>query len=103
MRPLWASTSTKNPAYSDVLYVDTLIGPLTVNTMPHATVLAFLDHGRLTLSLEGDLEGSRSHLTQVEDIGINVQRICEDAQTEGVFAFQNSFEALMNSLKAKIA
>jgi transaldolase len=102
-RPLWASTSTKNPAYSDVLYVDTLIGPLTVNTMPHATVLAFLDHGRLSLSLEGDLENSRSHLTQVEDIGINVHRICEDAQIEGVSAFQNSFEALMSSLKAKIA
>ena len=101
-RVLWASTSTKNPVYSDCLYVDNLIGPLTVNTMPHQTVLAFADHGRLSLSLESDLEGASVYLAQLEEVGINLETIFEEAQMEGVAAFQNSFDAIMNSLKAKV-
>jgi transaldolase len=102
-RPLWASTSTKNPAYSDLIYVDNLIGPMTVNTMPHQTVLAFQDHGRIALTLESDLPGACAYLTQVEDIGISVEMICQEAQVEGVRAFQQSFDTLMSAIKKKAA
>lgn len=101
-RVVWASTGTKNPLYSDVVYVDSLIGPLTVNTMPHQTVLAFEDHGHTRLSLENDLDGARESLIQLHDIGINLPTLCEEAQIEGVSAFKNSFETLLDSLKAKI-
>ena len=100
-RPLWASTSTKNPGYSDCLYVDNLIGPMTVNTMPHATVLAFEDHGRPALTLEADLEGARRCLTSLAELTIDLSTVCEDAQKEGVQAFADSFDALMRSIEAK--
>lgn len=102
-RLLWASTSTKNPLYSDCLYVDNLIGPFTVNTMPHETVSAFSDHGHVALTLERDLKEAAGYLEQLEEVGINLRTICEEAQEEGVRAFQRSFDALMSSLKAKIA
>ena len=102
-RPLWASTSTKNPTYSDVLYVDSLIGPFTVNTMPPQTVSAFVEHGHLALTLEDDLEGAYVYRTQVEDLAISLNTICEEAQREGLIAFQNSFESLMDALKKKVA
>ncbi len=102
-RVLWASTSTKDPAYSDCLYVDSLIGPLTVNTMPHATVLAFADHGRVALTLESGLEAARGILTDIEKLGVNLTTVCEEAQRDGVAAFQNSFDTLMSSLKKKTA
>lgn len=102
-RPLWASTSTKNPLYSDVIYVDNLIGPQTVNTMPPPTVEAFADHGKLSSTIESGLQEARAHLAQLEELGINLERICEDAQTEGVAAFEQSFKALMGSLQAKTA
>lgn len=101
-RPLWASTSAKNPAYSDCIYVDNLIGPETVNTMPHATVEAFLDHGRVALTLESDIELAGAYLSQLQESGINLETICEEAQAEGVMAFQRSFEALRDALRAKI-
>lgn len=101
-RPLWASTSTKNPAYSDCIYVDNLIGPQTVNTLPHQTVDAFLDHGKVALTLESDLEGAGAYLSQIGNMGINLEKLCEDAQVEGVAAFQNSFESLMRTLKSKV-
>lgn len=100
-RVLWASTSAKNPLYSDCLYVDNLIGPMTVNTMPHATVLAFQDHGKLALTLESGLSEARQALSGLEGMGINIERICDEAQDEGVNAFQQSFETLMKSLAAK--
>ncbi len=102
-RVLWASTGTKNPIYSDCLYVDNLIGPLTVNTMPHQTVLAFSDHGRVSPTLGTDVEVGSEYLQQLQDVGINLQIIFEEAQMEGVSAFRNSFNALMDSLKAKAA
>jgi transaldolase len=101
-RPLWASTSTKNQAYSDCIYVDNLIGPQTVNTMPHATVDAFVDHGHLALTLESDMDGARANILQLQDLGLKLETICEEAQNEGLIAFERSFEAMMNSLKAKI-
>ncbi len=100
-RPVWASTSTKNSLYSDVLYVDNLIGPLTVNTMPHQTVLAFSDHGRIALTLEGELDWARGHLSQLQKLDINLEEICRDAQVEGVAAFQKSYDTLLDSIKIK--
>ncbi len=102
-RPLWASTSTKNPLYSDCIYVDNLIGPMTVNTMPHQTVEAFLDHGKIILSLEADLQGAAIYLSQIQDLGINLDTVCEDAQNEGIVAFERSFDTLMSAIKSKIA
>ncbi len=101
-RPLWASTSTKNPAYSDCLYVDNLIGPRTVNTMPHQTVLAYEDHGRLNLSLESDLEGAVVWLAMVAQYGINLDAVCHDTQQEGLKAFEASFRSLLDTLKKKM-
>ncbi len=69
-RPLWASTSTKNPAYRDVMYVEELIGPDTVNTMPPQTLVAFLDHGKVRMSLEEDLPGAVKTLQELEKLGI---------------------------------
>jgi transaldolase len=102
-RPLWASTSTKNPLYPDLIYVDNLIGPSTVNTMPHATAEAFLDHGRVALTLESDLLGARAYLTQLSEMDIDLGRLCEEAQVEGVQAFESSFNGMMAALNAKAA
>ncbi|WP_164908897.1 transaldolase [Candidatus Velamenicoccus archaeovorus] len=101
-RPLWASTSTKNPAYSDCLYVDNLIGPQTVNTMPHQTVLAYEDHGRLGLSLESELEEVVVWLAKVAQFGANLDAVCRDTQVEGLKAFENSFRSLLDTLKKKM-
>lgn len=101
-RVLWASTGTKNPVYSDCLYVDNLIGPMTVNTMPDQTVRAFQDHGKVALTLEGDVEGCQAYIDQVEKLGLSIDKICSEAQNEGVAAFENSFAVLMESLKKKI-
>jgi len=100
-RPLWASTSTKNPDYSDCLYVDSLIGPMTVNSMPHATVLAFEDHGRPALTLEAELEDAQKSLAALPDLEIELDKICEDAQKEGVAAFARSHESLMKAIASK--
>ncbi len=100
-RPLWASTSTKNPAYSDCLYVDNLIGPMSVNTMPHATVLAFEDHGQAALTLEADLGSAQQCLAALPELTIELDKICEDAQKEGVQAFARSYDSLMKAIEAK--
>ncbi len=100
-RPLWASTSTKNPVYSDCLYVDNLIGPTTVNTMPHATVLAFEDHGQAVLTLEAGLEEAHRQLAALPELTIELDKICEDAQRDGVQAFAKSWDALMRAIEAK--
>jgi transaldolase len=100
-RVLWASTGTKNPLYSDCLYVDNLIGPSTVNTMPHQTALAFDDHGQLSMTLEACYDEALKQLDAIRGIGINLERLCDEALDEGVKAFEQSFESLMASLKAK--
>mgnify|MGYP001768519237 CR=1 FL=1 len=101
-RVLWASTGTKNPLYNDCLYVDELIGPMTVNTMPHATVLAFEDHGKPALTLESGRSEAEQVLIFLEQLGVSLDRICEEAQDEGVKAFEQSFETLMKSIAAKV-
>ena len=100
-RPLWASTSTKNPAYRDVLYVEELIGPHTVNTVPPQTLKAFLEHGQVRLSLEKDLDGARQVLADLEALGISMDRVTDELEDEGVKAFADAFTALLDTVEAR--
>ncbi len=102
-RPLWASTGTKDPAYSDLLYVEPLIGPDTVNTMPPATITAFLDHGRAEETVERDVAGAEQTLTALAAAGINLDSIMEDLLADGVKAFADSFEKLLAGVAEKKA
>ena len=97
-RPLWASTSTKNPAYSDVLYVENLIGPHTVNTLPLQTIQAFLDHGKLARTIDVDVEDARARIARLAELGIDFEKITEDLQRAGVQAFANDFHKLLNTI-----
>ncbi len=92
---LWASTGTKNPAYSDVLYVEPLIGPQTINTLPDATLAAFRDHGRAALTLEQDVDGARRQFDDLARLGIDMREVGESLQAEGVKLFAQSFEQLL--------
>lgn len=100
-KPLWASTSTKNPLYNDVLYVETLVGADTVNTMPDATLEAFLDHGKASNSIEVDVEESRAVIYQLEKAGISMDAVTTNLMHEGVKAFADSFELLLGDIEAK--
>lgn len=100
-RPLWASTGTKNPAYPDTLYVDSLIGPETVNTLPPATLAAFMDHGTAALTLDRDLEASRRRLSKLAALGIDLDAVTAELLAEGVAAFARPFESLMRSIQGK--
>ncbi len=102
-RPLWASTSTKNPAYPDLLYVDNLIGPETVNTMPEGTVDAFADHGTVSRTVDRDPDGAKAVLQQVEAAGIDLADVAATLEDEGVHAFAKSFEEVIQALKDKAA
>lgn len=102
-RPLWASTSTKNPSYPDLLYVDTLIGPDTVNTLPTATVQAVLDHGKPALTLEQGVEEARDTLEQLENAGISMEAVTAQLLDEGVKAFIASFDKLLANIAQKRA
>lgn len=102
-RPLWASTGTKNPAYRDVKYVEELIGPYTINTMPHQTVMAFYDHGVVKSVIEDGADQAPAVLKQLKDIGIDVDSICKELQTEGVKSFTDSFTSLIKSIEKKMA
>jgi transaldolase len=98
---LWASTSTKNPEYRDVLYVDELIGPETVNTMPKETIEAFQDHGRVELTLERDLDGARRLFGQIADAGVDYDDVTETLEREGVQKFADSFAELLEGIETK--
>ena len=102
-RPLWASTSTKNPAYPDLLYVDGLIGPDTVNTMPDATVEAFLDHGTVARTIDADADGAARLLERLGEVGVDMGDVARVLEDEGVASFAKSFESLMGSLHDKAA
>lgn len=102
-RVLWASTSTKNPAYSDVKYVEELIGPDTINTMPPETIDAFLDHGKAELTVEKDLDKAKSYLAKLKSLGIDIDETCQEIQDAGVTAFQNSFDKLIRAIEQKIS
>jgi transaldolase len=100
-RPLWASTSTKNPAYRDTLYVDELIGPRTVNTMPDQTLEAFLDHGTPARTVDGDFDAAQAVLDDLASVGIDIDDVTRTLEEEGVAAFSKSFDELLASLQAK--
>jgi transaldolase len=100
-RPLWASTSTKNPAYADTLYVDSLIGPETVNTVPPATLEAFKDHGTIARTLELDVDVAEAELQQLSELGIDLSEITAQLLREGVDAFAKSFRSMLASIEGK--
>jgi transaldolase len=100
-RCLWASTSTKNPAYRDVLYVEELIGPETVNTMPEETIQAFQDHGEVALTLERDLDEARRVFDRVAEAGVDYGDVVAVLEREGVDKFSDSFRELLNGVRSK--
>ncbi|MGD9702603.1 MAG: transaldolase [Acidimicrobiia bacterium] len=100
-RPLWASTSTKNPAYPDTLYVDNLIGPDTVNTLPDQTIDAFLDHGTLARTVDRDVDVAEAVWAGLADVGVDIDDVAERLELEGVSSFQKSFDELIGALGTK--
>ena len=102
-RPLWASTSTKNAAYPDTLYVDQLIGPDTVNTLPEATIEAFSDHGTLARTVDRDIDAAEATWAALERVGIDMDDVARTLEDEGVASFEKSFGELLSSLQSKAA
>ena len=100
-RPLWASTGTKDPAYSDVKYVQELIGPDTVNTVPPKTITAFLDHGRAVSLVEDDLEGARARLDRIRELGIDLDAVCAKLMADGIESFNGAFRSLLSAIEKK--
>jgi transaldolase/glucose-6-phosphate isomerase len=101
-RPLWGSTGTKNPAYSDVLYVDSLIGPDTVNTMPPATIEAFLDHGTVERTADRDLDAAHVVMQELEEFGISMKEVTDKLLEAGGQTFVDSFDGLDRVIHEKI-
>jgi transaldolase len=97
-RCLWASTSTKNPAYRDVLYAEQLIGPRTVDTLPSETIAAMLDHGQLARTLDHDLDGARAALAAIEAVGVSLRQVTDELLSDGVTAFARSFDELLTAI-----
>ncbi len=100
-RPLWASTSTKNPEYSDVLYVETLIGMHTVNTMPDATLAAFMEHGTARTSIEDGADEARATISALEAGGVSMDAVTTQLMHDGVKAFADSFDELLDNIVVK--
>lgn len=100
-RPLWASTSTKNPDYPDTMYVDQLIGPNTINTVPPSTLAAFMDHGVASLTLESDFEASQKALRDLDALGISLKEVTQELEVQGVQTFADAFTALLESIERR--
>ena len=100
-RPLWASTSTKNPAYPDTLYVDELIGPDTVNTLPEATIQAFVDHGTLARRVDADVDQAEQVWAELSEVGVDLADVATKLEDDGVASFAKSFTELLDALTAK--
>ena len=100
-RCLWASTSTKNPAYRDVMYVEELIGPMTVDTMPEETIRAFQDHGEVALTLEQGIQEARDVFERVAEAGVDYDDVVTTLEREGVEKFADSFTELLEGIRAK--
>ncbi len=98
-RPLWASTGTKNPAYADTIYVDSLIGPDTVNTVPPATLDAFRDHGNAALTITRGLEESQMFFAELEAAGVSMQKVTQELEDEGVKSFADAFKTLLDAIE----
>lgn len=101
-RALWASTSTKNPAYPDTIYVDGLVGPGTVNTVPPHTLQAFFDHGKTDLTLKLNLEGSHKVFEDLAQMGIDMNQVAHELEQEGVKAFSDAYTSLLDSLEIRM-
>jgi transaldolase len=101
-RMLWASTSTKNPLYQDVMYVEPLIGPDTVNTLPDATIEAFADHGVVAVTVEEGIGEARAVMAGLEALGIDLRCVVYQLQNEGVRKFIEPYEASMRTLEEKV-
>jgi transaldolase len=102
-KPLWASTSTKNPAYRDVMYVEELIGPDTVNTMPPATIDAFRDHGEVRRSVDADYAGAERTIAALASLGIDLAEVTDKLLLDGLASFAKSFDTLTGGLEKKVA
>jgi transaldolase len=102
-RPLWASTSTKNPELPDTIYVDELIGPDTVNTMPETTLEAFEDHGTLARTVDADPGAAQATVERLRELGIDLEEVAATLEDEGVASFAKSFDELLGTLDAKAA
>lgn len=102
-RPLWASTSTKNPSYPDTMYVDELIGPMTVNTLPDNTLEAFDDHGRLERTVDVELDLARSTWSELNAVGVDLGGVAAKLEADGVASFQQSFVELLGAMQSKLA
>jgi transaldolase len=100
-RPLWASTSTKNAAYPDTLYVDELIGPHTVNTLPDATLEAFADHGKLSRRVDADLDQAHAVWAALAEVGVDMDEVAAQLEREGVSSFSDAFDELIAALQTK--
>jgi transaldolase len=100
-RPLWASTSTKNPLYRDVVYVEELLGPDTVNTMPPETLAAFRDHGQVRVSIDEGVAEARALIARVQELGVDLGAVAEKLQEDGVTAFAKSYEDLLAAIERK--
>ena len=101
-RPLWASTSTKNPNYNDVMYVEPFIGPSTVNTMPEQTIAAFADHGKIVPnSVENDLDSAGKNFGQLAELGIDIDYVTQRLEDEGIQKFIEPYDALLKNLEEK--
>lgn len=101
-RPLWASTSTKNPAYPDTLYVDSLIGPASVNTLPDATLVAFEDHGTVSRTIDKDFDGARRRWAELGEL-VDLEDVAATLEAEGLAAFERAFTELLAVLEARAA
>jgi len=100
-RPLWASTSTKNPAYPDLMYVENLIGPHTVDTMPDATVAAFMDHGVVARTIDQGVDEAKAHMEALAEVGVDMCDVAQLLEDEGVASFSKSFDELQQALSDK--
>lgn len=100
-RPLWASTSTKNPNYPDTYYVDTLIGPHTVNTLPPQTIDAFRDHGTVACTLEQDVDEAREVMALLGEVGVRMDKVVQQLQGDGVEAFASDYRRLLEAVEGK--
>jgi transaldolase len=101
-RPLWASTGTKNPDYSDVLYISELIGPEVVNTMPEQTLRAFADHGEVRRTLDADPDGAERTLAEARAAGIDLAAVTAELEREGVRSFCDSYRQLLECIESKL-
>lgn len=100
-RPLWASTSTKDPSYPDTLYVDELIGPDTVNTLPDATLAAFDDHGSVARTIDANVAGAHDVVAKLAALGIDLEEVAEQLEAEGVASFAKAFEDVLETLGSR--